>query len=110
MPRLKNPKAKGSRAERRSKLWLEQKGYLVSRAAGSLGLFDLVAVGPYDVLLVQVKAGSSRLSPKERAAIAALRTGPFVEKCWHLWPDRAKEPEVHYSNEHVEAELNGTRK
>ena len=67
-----NRKAKGARAERRAMKTLEQDGYLVTRSGASLGLFDLVAVGPADVLLVQVKAGSARLSKSERARIASL--------------------------------------
>lgn len=58
MSRLKNAKAKGSRLERRSKADLEARGFLVTKAGGSLGVADLVALHPEsgEVRLVQVKA------------------------------------------------------
>lgn len=67
-----NAKAKGSRAERRAMRLLEAAGYCCTRAGGSLGLFDVIAVGPHDVRLLQVKAGSKYLSGVEREAIAGL--------------------------------------
>jgi Holliday junction resolvase len=50
-----NAKAKGSRNEHRSMRLLEASGYAVTRAAASLGAWDLVAIGSTDVALVQVK-------------------------------------------------------
>ena len=44
-----NHKAKGSRAERRAIRILEAAGYLCTKAGGSLGLFDVIAIGPCDV-------------------------------------------------------------
>lgn len=107
---LRNPKAKGSRAERKSKALLEKEGYSVTKAAGSLGVFDLVCIGKYDVLLVQVKAGGKggglgRMAPADRAKALAIPTGPFVQKLLHIWPDYAREPIVINLNEHVEREL-----
>jgi Holliday junction resolvase len=49
-------KRKGTRNEHRSKKLLEAQGFAVTRAAGSLGLFDLVAIGATKILLVQVKS------------------------------------------------------
>jgi len=49
-------KRKGSRRELQAKALLEKQGYLVTKAAGSLGAFDLIAVGEVDVRLVQAKA------------------------------------------------------
>jgi Holliday junction resolvase len=57
-------KAAGTRRERKAKALLEDDGYLVVRAAGSLGKADLVAVKPGQVLLVQVKSEVG-LSPTE---------------------------------------------
>jgi len=48
---------KGAEAEWELKRHLEANGLLVVRAAGSHGLFDLVAIGPKEVLLIQVKRG-----------------------------------------------------
>lgn len=50
-----NAKAKGTRNEHRSMRLLEAAGYAVTRAAASLGAWDLIGVGSADVVLVQVK-------------------------------------------------------
>ena len=50
-----NAKAKGTRNEHRSMRLLEAAGYSVTRAAASLGAWDLVAISAKDVALVQVK-------------------------------------------------------
>ena len=51
-----NSKAKGSRAEHRCMRILEAAGYACTRAAASLGVFDVVGVGPLGTRLVQVKS------------------------------------------------------
>lgn len=90
-----NTKAKGNRAERRCMRILEAAGYLCSRAAASLGLFDVIAVGPRDVRLVQVKCGDPRtcyLPAVEREEITALVVAPNVSKeCWRFH-DGKREP------------------
>ena len=87
-----NGKAKGARAERRAIKMLERSGYICTRAGGSLGLFDVIAVGPADVRLLQVKAGSTYLSGVEREQIAALTVPANVSReCWRF-PDRARAP------------------
>lgn len=89
-----NSKAKGTRAEHKARRQLEAEGYVVTRAGGSLGLFDLVAIGSADVRLVQVKAGTARLSRRERAEIAALVVPANVRReCWRF-PDRARTPAI----------------
>jgi Holliday junction resolvase len=50
-----NAKAKGTRNEHRSMRLREAAGYSVTRAAASLGAWDLVAISAKDVALVQVK-------------------------------------------------------
>lgn len=55
-----NSKAKGNRAEHRSKRLLEATGDSVTRAAASLGTWDLVGVSATDFVLVQVKSNVSR--------------------------------------------------
>ena len=42
---LRNAKAKGARAERRAITLLEALGYCCTKAGGSLGVFDIVAIG-----------------------------------------------------------------
>lgn len=51
-----NAKAKGSRNEHKAMRILESAGYACTRAAASLGVFDIVAVGPQGTRLVQVKS------------------------------------------------------
>lgn len=66
-----NCKAKGSRAERRCIRILEAAGYVCTKAGGSLGMFDVIAIGPSDVRCVQVKA-NEYLSAEERGQLKAL--------------------------------------
>lgn len=48
-------KRKGTRNEHRSIVLLEHAGYRCSRSAASLGVWDIIGIGPVDVVLVQVK-------------------------------------------------------
>ncbi|NIN66082.1 MAG: hypothetical protein GTO63_15585 [Anaerolineae bacterium] len=51
-----NAKAKGARSERKVKKKLEKMGYFVTKAGGSLGLWDLVAISKGGTaLVIQVK-------------------------------------------------------
>lgn len=87
-----NAKRKGTRAEHRAMRILEAAGYSCTRASASLGLFDVIAIGPADVRCIQVKAGTKYLSAVEREAITALRVAPHVTReCWRF-PDRARTP------------------
>jgi Holliday junction resolvase len=94
MPRLKNPKAKGSRAERKSKALLEAKGYYCVKAGGSFGAADILAVRKGEIILCQVKCGQARLKPAEREELIklAVKLGAIAQL--HQWPDRAKEPTI----------------
>lgn len=66
-----NRKAKGSRRERQARNILEKDGYLVTKAGASLGAFDIIAIKPGDVRLVQVK--SNRPPPRaERRTLLEL--------------------------------------
>lgn len=87
-----NAKAKGSRAERRAIALLEAEGYVCTKAGGSLGLFDVVGIGSRDVRLLQVKAGTARLSADERRTIAALRVPANVTREYWRFPDRCRAP------------------
>ena len=88
-----NAKGKGSRRERQTMKLLESRGYACTRAAASLGTFDVIAIGPDDVLLCQVK---SNVWPRsaEMEAIEAFPCPPGVRKIVHRWKDRAAAPDV----------------
>lgn len=87
-----NAKAKGTRAEHRAMRILEAAGYVCTRAGASLGLFDVIAVGPADVRLVQVKAGTKYLSGVEREQILALAVPANVSREVWRFPDRCRAP------------------
>jgi len=88
-----NAKAKGNRNEHRSMAVLGAAGYACTRSAASLGAFDIVGIGPADVLLVQVK---TRDWPRA-AEIWAMRTLPAPANCRkliHRWRPRQSKPDV----------------
>ena len=70
-----NTAAKGRKQEHRSKALLESVGYRVTRAAGSMGEWDLVGIGPTDVVLVQVRTRDWP-GPLERGALAEFPVPP----------------------------------
>jgi Holliday junction resolvase len=90
---LKNCKAKGSRAEHRSMRLLEAAGYRVTRAAASLGEWDLVGIGSTDVVLVQVKCNEWPRSV-EMETLRGFTAPPNARKLVHRWRDRARLPDV----------------
>lgn len=85
-------KAKGTRAERKAIRLLEAAGYVCTKAGGSLGIFDVIAIGPADVRCLQVKAGTARLSGAEREAIAALSVPANVSREYWRFPDYCRAP------------------
>ena len=91
---LKNAKAKGTRNEHKSIRLLEACGYQCTRAAGSLGAWDLVAIGPMDVVLCQVKSnewpGRVEMGIMQDFIIPPIG----VRKLVHRWRDRARTPDV----------------
>lgn len=88
-----NAKAKGSRRERQSKALLEASGYTVTKAGGSLGAWDLVAISATDFVLVQCKSNRPP-SPAERETLAAFRCPPNTRRLIHVWMDRQRLPRV----------------
>jgi Holliday junction resolvase len=92
---LKNAKAKGAKAERRAIEMLEALDYYCVKAGGSLGLFDVIAIGAGDLRCIQVKSGSTYASGVEREQLQA-----FARRRWppgltvEIWrfPDRCKAP------------------
>ena len=90
---LKGAKRKGSRNEHRSKALLEAAGYRVTRAAGSMGEWDLVGVGRVDFVLVQCK---TRDWPGhlETLALAEFPAPANARKLLHRWRPRRRTPDV----------------
>ena len=88
-----NTNAKGARLERRTRDRLELVQYQVTRAGGSLGAWDLIAIGALDVLLVQVKANIWP-GPLEREKMERFPQPPCVQKQIWRWDDRVREPRI----------------
>jgi len=88
-----NAKAKGNRNEHKSIRLLEAAGYSCTRAAASLGVFDIIGVSPADVVLVQVKSNRWP-GAGEMEAIANFATPANCRKIIHRWMDRRPEPDV----------------
>jgi Holliday junction resolvase len=89
---LKNAKAKGTRAEHRTMEVLTNAGYYCIRAGGSIGCFDVVAIGPYDMRCISVKSGSRYASSLEREQLGLVQLPPWATKEIWRWPDRCKAP------------------
>ena len=72
---------------------LEAAGYACSRAAASLGVFDVIAIGPRDIRLIQVKAGAEcRCDPTEREQIRAFAAPSNASReVWKFF-DRVRHP------------------
>lgn len=88
-----NCKAKGTRNERRAKATLEAESWFVVRAAGSLGLFDLVALHvDHGVKLIQVRS-NHRPGGKELTPLRAFLCYPWRKEVWVYWDGRS-DPDV----------------
>jgi hypothetical protein len=72
---------------------LEALGYAVTRAAASLGSWDLIGVGSADLVLVQVKSRDWP-SAMELEALRAFPAPPNARKLLHRWRDRQRLPDV----------------
>lgn len=86
-------KAKGARQERKARRILEAAGYYVVKSGGSLGMFDLVALGPRDVRLIQVKS-NRRPGPVEREAIEQFLCPAYARKEVWVFHDYARTPTI----------------
>lgn len=85
--------AKGARNERRTIALLEAAGHCCTRAAASLGAWDVVGIRATDVVLVQVKTNAW----PGRVEMATLRNFPAPANCKKLvqrWRDRQRAPDV----------------
>jgi hypothetical protein len=77
-------KAKGSRLNVAASAFFESCGYMCTKAGGSLGLFDVIAIGPGDIRCIQVKA-NEYLSAIEREQIRSLPVPTNVSReCWQF--------------------------
>jgi hypothetical protein len=74
---------------------LEAAGYVCTKAGGSLGLFDVIAIGAQDVRCIQVKGGTGNyLSAVEREQITATAVPVNVTReCWRF-PKHCRAPLV----------------
>ena len=90
-----NTAAKGRRVEHKARDLLEALGYLVTRSAGSKGLFDLVAQHPTHTRNVQVKANRppGRLEREELELFARSALPTTSVEIW-VWKDRESAPKV----------------
>jgi len=88
-----NAKAKGTRNEHRSMALLEASGYACTRAAASLGAWDIIGIGSTDVVLVQVK---SRDWPGavEMENLQGFACPLNCRRLVHRWRDRQRLPDV----------------
>jgi Holliday junction resolvase len=89
-----NTKRKGARAERRVMKMLEAAGYVCTKAGGSLGAFDVIAIDALSVRCVQVKSGGTYCSAVERAQLELVAVPANVSKEIWRFPDRCKAPLV----------------
>ena len=71
---------------------LEAAGYSCTRAGASLGVFDVLALGPHDIKAIQVKAGTKYCSAVEREQLQLLPVPPNVSKEIWRFPDRCRTP------------------
>lgn len=88
-----NAKGKGSRNERRSRDILEAAGYRVTRAAASLGEWDLVGIGSTDFVLVQCKTRDWP-GAVEMEILKSFSVPSNARKLVHRWRDRQRLPDV----------------
>jgi hypothetical protein len=86
-------KRKGTRNEHRTMALLEAAGYSCTRAAGSLGLFDVVGIGSVDIVLVQVKTRDWPGSV-EMERLKGFPCPPNCRRLVHRWRDRVRMPDV----------------
>jgi Holliday junction resolvase len=88
-----NAKAKGTRNEHRSMTLLEASGYACTRAAASLGAWDIIGIGSTDLVLVQVKTRDWP-SSEEMETLQGFACPSNCRRLVHRWRDRQRLPDV----------------
>jgi hypothetical protein len=86
-------KRKGARNERRSMALLEAAGYRCTRAAASLGAWDVIGIGGADMVLLQVKTRDWP-GAVEMEALRGFPAPPNARKLIHRWRDGQRMPDV----------------
>ena len=87
-------KEKGRKRELRARRMLEECGFEVVRAAGSHGLFDLVAISSKGIRLIQVKT-NRKPPPAEMEALREFKApGCCATKEVWVFHDGTKEPVI----------------
>lgn len=88
-----NAKRKGTRNEHRSIRLLKAAGYACTRAAGSLGVWDIIGIGSTDLVLVQVKTRDWP-GAVELETLRLFVAPGNCRKLVHRWRDRQRRPDV----------------
>ena len=88
-----NAKRKGTRNEHRSICLLEGAGYSCTRAAASLGAWDVIGIGSTDVVLLQVKTRDWP-GTLEMERLKLFPAPPFARKLVHRWRDNQRLPDT----------------
>jgi Holliday junction resolvase len=88
-----NAKGKGTRNEHRSIRLLESAGYSCTRAAASLGAWDVIAIGSQDMILLQVKTRDWPGSV-EMETMKNFPCPPNCRRLIHRWRDRQRLPDT----------------
>jgi len=89
----KNTKQKGNRNENKSRKILEGMGYQVTRSARSEGVFDLIAINQFYIVLVQVKTRDWP-SKEEMERIEQFKCPSNCAKVVHRWRDGESRPDT----------------
>jgi len=90
---MRDAKRKGARNERRSMALLEAAGYRCTRAAASLGAWDVIGIGSADIVLVQVKTRDWP-GAGEMEALKLFPAPPNARKLIHRWRHGERLPDV----------------
>lgn len=86
-------KRKGTRNEHRTMRLLEALGYSCTRAAASLGDWDVIGISATDVVLVQCKTNAWP-GTVEMETMRLFKAPVGVRKLVHRWDDYKREPRV----------------
>jgi Holliday junction resolvase len=89
-----NAKRKGTRNEHRAIKLLESTGYYCTRAAGSLGMWDIVAVGKQGLRLIQCKTNRKPGLVEMEALMMFDAMPPGATKELWIYYDYQRNPEI----------------
>lgn len=88
-----NSKAKGNRNELKTVHLLKSIGYTCTKSGGSLGIWDVIALHPTHMRLIQVKSNDPP-GPAEREKLMLHRAPMGASKEIWIWVDRESRPKV----------------